>query len=252
LKDFLFMTGILDQIALSSSRAQGTQFRPTTADEFFALRLAQKLHEASAAQHYADLFERYSQAQLLIAFRRAQATGSHLDPARSFHVELGRLTGRNGNGACTRQLAAIRIERRAVAVVILSGEHLQYAPLVRQLSSDSDKAIGSAAAFISRILAKCPFETAALETLPEGAEVQRSALMKTIHRVLSEQAVGIWQTSKQDILAAFGHPPMRFRNQVREVVSSIWPVINGGFGSPLIKDALALGLYCQTEYLFNL
>ena len=108
------MTGILDQIALSSSRAQGTQFRPTTADEFFALRLAQKLHEASTAQHYADLFERYSQAQLLIAFRRAQATGSHLDPARSFHVELGRLTGRNGNGACTRQLAAIRIERRAV------------------------------------------------------------------------------------------------------------------------------------------
>jgi hypothetical protein len=246
------MTGILDRVARSSSHAHRTQFRPTTANEFFALRLAQRLHEPSAAQHYADLLERHSLAQLLIAFRRAQTSGSHLDLARSFHVELGRLAGRNGNGASTRRLAAIRIERRAVAVAILSGEHLQYAPLVRQLSSDSDKAIGSAAAFISRILAKCPFKTAALETLPEGEEVQRTALMQTIQRVLSEQAVGIWQTSKQDILAAFGHPPLRFRKQVREVVSSIWPDINGGFGSPLIKDALALGLYCQTEYLFNL
>jgi hypothetical protein len=246
------MVDILDQIARSSSRTQGTQFRPTTADEFFALVLAQKLHEAAAAQHYANLLDRHSRAQLVTAFRRAQTAGSHLDPARSFHVELGRLAGRNGNGASTRRLAAIRIERRAVAVAILSGENLLYAPLVRQLSSDRDKAIGSAAAFISRILAKCPFETAALETLPEGTEVQRTALMQTIHRVLSEQAVGIWQASKQDILAAFGHPPLRFRNQVREVVSSIWPDINGGFGSPLIKDALALGLYCQTEYLFNL
>jgi hypothetical protein len=40
-------------------------------------------------------------------------------------------------------LAAIRIERRAVAVAILDGEHLAAPPQVRQLSSNSDKALGT-------------------------------------------------------------------------------------------------------------
>jgi hypothetical protein len=54
------------------------------------------------------------------------------------------------------------------------------------------------------------------------------------------------------VLASFGHPRPRFRNQVRQIISTIWPGVNGSFGSPLIKDALALGLYCQVERLFNL
>ena len=57
--------------------------------------------------------------------------------------------------------------------------------------------------------------------------------------------------SSADMLAAFGHPPLRFRNQVREIISAMWPEVNGGFGSPLIKDALALGLYCQVNHLLN-
>ena len=41
-------------------------------------------------------------------------------------------------------------------------------------------------------------------------------------------------------------------SQVQQTIEAIWPDINGSFGAPLIKDALALALYCQTEYLFNL
>ena len=117
------MMNILDQVVRSSSSARYSQFQPSDQREYFALRLAQKLDDAAAARHYVELVEQYSEAQLLSAYRRAKATGSHLDPARSFHMELKRLEGRPGDEPATRRLAAIRIERRAVAVAILEGEH---------------------------------------------------------------------------------------------------------------------------------
>ena len=246
------MTNILDQVARSSSSARYDQFQPNDQREYFALRLAQKLDDAVAARHYGELSEHYSEDQLLLAYRRAKTTGSHLNPARDFHLELKRLEGRTGNGSPTRRLAAIRIERRAVAVAILEGEHLAAPPQVRQLSSNSDKALGSAASFISRILQKYPLGTVALETIPCKTEVLRGDLTQIISRVLVEQSISIWEVPKQDVLASFGNPHPRFRNQVRHIVSTIWPGVNGSFGSPLIKDALALALYCHVEYLFNL
>ena len=141
--------------------------------------------------------DHYSEAQLLVAYRRVKAAGSHIDPARSFHLELKRLEGRLADGPAIRRLAAIRIERRAVAVAILEGEHLAAPPQVRQLSSNSDKALGSAASFISRILEKYPVGTAALETIPRGAEVLRGDLMEIISHVLVEQGIGIWEIPKQ-------------------------------------------------------
>jgi hypothetical protein len=246
------MTGILDQVARSAIPANHSCFQPTSPEEFFALQLACKLHEPSAAQHYSDLLGHYSVEHLLTAFHRATARGSHSDPARSFHDELRRLGDREVKVIQDRRLAAIRIERRGIAVVILSGYHLEYPPLVRQLPSDINKAQNSAAGFISSVIQRCPFATAALETLPGAAEVQRQALLRIVQGIFAEQAVGIWQVEKRDILAAYGYPPLSFRGQVQKTIEGIWPDINGSFGAPLIKDALALGLYCQTEYLFNL
>jgi len=246
------MTNILDQVARSSSSARYSQFQPSDQSEYFALRLAQKLEDTAAARHYAELLDHYSQAQVLTAYRRAKSTRSHLDRARSFHLELKRLEGRTAESPAIRRLAAIRIERRAIAVAILEGEHLAAPPQVRQLSCNSDKALGSAASFISRVLEKYPLGRAALETIPHETEVLRGDLMGIISRVLIEQDVGVWEVAKPDVLASFGHPSPRFRNQVRQSISEIWPGVNGSFGSPLIKDALALGLYCHVEYLFNL
>jgi hypothetical protein len=107
-------------------------------------------------------------------------------------------------------------------------------------------------------LANCPNQNVPTissdepEIIPCKTEVLRGDLMEIISRVLVEQNVGIWEVPKLDVLASFAHPHPRFRNQVRRVISEIWPGINGSFGAPLIKDALALGLYCQIEHLFNL
>jgi hypothetical protein len=247
------MQGILDRLARISPPAKQNQFTPKSPQEYFALQLAARCNEPAAAQHYADLLGHHGMSQLLTAYRRGRSRGSHTDPARSFHDELRRLGDREDNShEEPRQIAAIRVDRRALAVVILADDHLEYPPLVRQLSSDASKAQSSAAGFISRVMQKCPFKTAAMETLPCDAEVQRQALMKTIGEVLSEQAVSLWPVPRAEILKSFAYPEPRFRSQVHDIVETIWPNINGSFGAPLVRDALALGLYCQTEYLFNL
>lgn len=245
------MTGILDRVARASFAVHEEQFRPATPRHYFALCLAQHLNDSAVVHHYVELSERYSEAQLLTAYRRVKANGFH-DPARAFHVELERLGNRNGNGLNPRCLTAIRIERRAIAVAIFNGDELAYPPIARQLPSDPNKALGSAANFIDRIREKCVFTEAAMEALPAGCEAQRSQLARTVSEILRDQDVSILQVAKADVLATFGYPPLRFRNQVREAISAMWSDVDDSFGSPLIKDALALGLYCQTEYLFNL
>jgi hypothetical protein len=246
------MPGILDQVARSATRTNSNHFLPTSPEDFFALQLAYKAHEPVAAQHYADLLRHHTVEYLLTAFRRAVARGSHFDLARSFHDELRRLGDRDIEEIPDRRLAAIRLGRRGLAVAIFSGFHLEYPPLVRQLPSDIRKAQNSAAGFISSVMQRCPFSTAALETPASTAEVQRHSLLRIVQDVLNEQAVGIWHVEKREMLAAFGYPPLTSRVQVQKIVETIWPDMNGSFGAPLIRDALALGLYCQTEYLFNL
>jgi len=250
------MINILDQIARTNSRALRVQFLPGTPREFLALRLAARLHDHAAVRHYVALSERYSDSHLLAAYRRVRENDRHTDRGRAFLGEIERLARRDIGGIeiTARRLAAIRIERRAVAVVILSGDHLDSSPQVRQLSSDGDKALNSAAAFIARLLERRPFTSAAMEVMPDRDEVQRTMLDHAITRVLTESGngVSIWRVPKREVLSAFGYPPLRFRNQAREAIERMYPDVDGSFGGPLIKDALALGLYCQIEYLFNL
>jgi hypothetical protein len=99
------MTNILNHIARSQSSIQYGQFQPNDQGEYFALRLAEKLEDVAAARHYAELLEHYSEAQLLLAYRRAKTPGSHLSPGRRFHMELEGIEGRSGNGSGSRRLA---------------------------------------------------------------------------------------------------------------------------------------------------
>jgi hypothetical protein len=249
------MTNILEQVARSSSAALKSHFVPTTPSEFLASRLADRLDDRHAVRHYLELAQRFGDSALLTAYRRVRDRGSHADSARSFHVELERISPRPGDEHVGnhRRLAAIRIERRAIAVALFAGDALDSQPLVRQLSSDGAKALGSAAMFVRRILAKRPFGTAAMEILPSGDQRQRTLLDQVITQVLTESGdVSVWRVQKREVIAAFGHPPLRFRSQVREAVEYIFPGENGRFGGHLVQDALALGLYCQTEFLLNL
>lgn len=244
------MTGILDRIARRQAAVLSKHFRPATPGEFLALRLAQRLNDGPAVRHYIELCDRHPQAHIVAAYRHAAAT-SVQSAARSFHAALA-IPNRSSNGLPHRDLAAIRIERRCIAVAIFSGQDLKYPPIARQLVTDQNKALGSAAMFINNIRAKCAFSGAAIEQLTADCDAHRSQLTRIVLQVLAEQQVAVWQFPKTDIIAAFGEPPLRFRADVRDVMTAMWPEVNGGFGSPFIKDALALGLYCQAEHVLSI
>jgi hypothetical protein len=223
-------------------------FKPRTVSDLLALRLAWKLGDSSAASHYAQLVSRHSEAQLLTAFRRTILVKREQDLGKRFHVELERVGSdvSNGNGA---HLIAIRVERRSIAAAVFFGQQLEYCDL-RQLPSDKDKVVGSAVRFFNWIASQFQLDSAAIETIPNGNEIQRQMLTTAVIQVLRERLLPIWEVAKQDLFRAYGHPPLKSRKELRETITDIWPVLSGTNGKTFIQDATALGLYVQIERLF--
>ncbi len=244
------MTNILDQLTQSSLHDQFSNFQPKTTAEFFALRLATRLNDAGAAIHYAKLADQHSEGQLLLAYHHAKAAGGNTPLARNFHRELEALGTRNGIYPQKNRLIAIRIERRTIAIAILNANHLEFTD-VRHLPSSTDKALGSAASFATRAVDRFALKSAALELVPNGHQGQRVLLYQVTKQALADRAMSITEISKQDLFLAFSRPSLRSRTELRTVMSAIWPVLDHDSGRPFTQDAAALGLYVQTERLFN-
>jgi hypothetical protein len=240
------MSNILDRIGAATRMG----FRPGTHGEFFALRLAQKLGDAASARHYLSLIEQHTLSRVLCIYRRTMARSSGgRDLARRFHVELQNSNG-NGNGQDNHMvsLAALKVERRSVAVAVFIGNQVEYHE-VRQLSSVREKAEASAIGFLNWIAGNFEIESAALESMPARSDIQRAVLSRLVKEALWKSGVPVWEISKAELLAAYGHPGAKSRKELRKAVCSIWPVLEG---DPGVCDAAALGLYVQTERLFSL
>jgi hypothetical protein len=214
----------------------------------FAFRLAQKLDDAAASLHYVALCEQFGEDRMLAAFHRVGTVGRG-ERARRFHAELGALQDWYSAAEARSRFAAIRVERRAVAVVVMNGLELEYVQ-VRHLTSTADRALSSALGFVNRILEQFPFESAAVEVVPQSSDVQRARLTAGIVQTLREQSVGLWELTKQDLFACFGFPALHSRTELRDVVSRMWPYVKAGSDGPYVRDAAALGIYCQTERRF--
>ena len=225
-----------------------TAFRPVTVTDLFALRLAQKLDDTSAVRHYVMLADSHSESQLLCAYRRTLHASGTGDRGRRFHIELER-SHAIGNGDRQTTLMSIRVERRAVAVAIFHGDHLEYTD-ARQLSSARDKALASAVGFVNWMLDRFPVEAAALESILNSHEFQRRVLHDAICLTLREQTLALWEIPNTVLLEGCGHPPLKYRTQLREIATSIWPILAGTHAKVFIQDAAILGLHVQTERLF--
>jgi hypothetical protein len=240
------MTPILDHIAASSRSG----FRPSNPDEYFALRLAQKLGEPMAAAHYVSLMVQYPIPKLIAAFNRSTENNNHtVNLAHRFLDEL-LANGRNGLHLPTPMLAGIRIERRGVGAALFTGAHLESVRF-RHLSSKPIKAEASASGFIRSLIQEFHIESAALETAPVHQEIQRAMLTQAVSRQLRADGTSIWEVSKQTVTAAMAHPPPRTRRKVREIIQQMWPQLSPKRGQVSALDAVALGLFVQTERLFN-
>jgi hypothetical protein len=240
------MIPILDHIAASSRSG----FQPSNPDEYFALRLAQRLGEPEVAAHYVSLITKYPIPKLIAAFNRSTESNNDTPSlARRFHDEL-LSNGRNGFHLPAPILAGIRIERRGVGAAIFTGAHLESVRF-RHLSSKPLKAEGSASGFIRSLIQEFHIESAALETVPVHQEIQRAMLTQAVSRQLRADGTSIWEVSKQTVIAAMAHPPPRTRSEVREIIQQMWPQLAPKRGQVSALDAVAIGLFVQTERLFN-
>ena len=155
----------------------------------------------------------------------------------------------NANHDPSTSLISIRVERRAVAAAVFRGDHLEYAD-ARQLSSARDKALASGIGFINWMLSRFPVESAALESIPNGHEFQRRVIHEAICTELRARMLPIWEVPKIALLEGCGYPPLRSRSQLREIATSIWPILGGTHAKVFIQDAAIVGIHVQTERLF--
>lgn len=237
------MQSILDRF-----RPQSSTFRPANSQDVFALRLAQKLGDATAVRHYASLPDDYSITQLLCAYRRAVRAAGNGQRGQRFHQELEGIQS-NGDHNHAPSLIAVRIERRAVAAAIFHGDHIEYTD-ARQLSSAHDKALASTVGFVNWLLEHFPVDSAVLDSPTKGYGLHRQGLHDAICVVLRERVLPIWEVTKTEQFNGFGHPPAQSRKELRQVATAIWPILAGTHAKVFIQDAAILGLHVQTERLF--
>ncbi len=236
------MIGILDNVAKSHL----SEFKPSTADEYFVLQLAKKLGDPAAAPHYVVLASQYSEAALLCAYRKALEINPSR-PAAMFHQILKSFGGHGSRATSKGRIMAIRIERRAVAMALFAGTQLE-GWRVRQLPSDSRQTEDSCIGFVSAVLDEHHCDGVVLEEI--SGEAARTKLHTLVTRECADLGISVTEIAKQTVIESFAHPAPAARRDVREIASQVWLVPSLKGGRDFILDAAALGLYLQTERLF--
>jgi hypothetical protein len=229
---------------------QRSGFVPATPDDFFALHLAALLEEPATAKHYADLVNRHSRNTVLALYQRVASEGAPIASAGKRLHEL--LAGHPHMTASypSPRLLAVAVMRRAVAAVLFVGTHLEGVRL-RHLPSEPAKAEFSTAAFVRAAIAECRCDSAAIESISGQDGAVRNILHKAALEQLSNAAVPVWPIDKTAVTESFAHPSPRTRKEARRIVAGIWPLPNGARPESVLLDALALGLYVQTDRLFT-
>jgi hypothetical protein len=148
------------------------------------------------------------------------------------------------------KLASFKIERRRVSVAVFVDERLDYTAS-RHLPSIYAKALDSATRYVDWIIRTFRIESAALEKNQSDPKTWKSKFTKEIIGQLRDTGIPIFEVRKEVLLGSFANPPLRYRTELRKVVSSMWPILATKDNSAALLDAAALGLYVQVEKLFR-
>ncbi len=148
------------------------------------------------------------------------------------------------------KMAAFRVERRSVAAAIFHGTHLEHTDM-KQLPSEGEKAEAGTVGFVNGILSDFDVSGVVVERLEKVKDARRKRLHQAIEQSLRDSAVPVYKVGDDEMLSAFAYPSLSNRKELRQVVATIWPILLTKKGPATKLDAAALGLYFQTERLFQ-
>lgn len=238
------MHSILDAFAPKFA----SSFVPASPGEVLALRLAHKLDDLPGIRAYASLVEEFSEGQLLSAYRSALRTANSQSYWHAFRAALKSSTLKTHDLPATR-LLSLRIAPRAIAIAVFKDSRLEYSD-TRNVPASVARATGSAMSFLSWVLEQFECESAAMEVLLLDPEIGRRQIHDVVSEELRRRGTSIWEIPQQELLAGFGHPPLRTRAEMRSAIERMWPLLPGNRSGEAILDAIALGLHVQIERLF--
>ena len=147
------------------------------------------------------------------------------------------------------KISAFRIERRRISVAVFVDTRLDYTDS-RQLPSLYPKALDSACRFVDWIRRSFWIDAVALEKSQPDSETWKGRFTIEIIKQLRADGIPIFEVETQVLLDSFAHPPLRYRTQLRRVVSAIWPILASKYKPTACLDAAALGLQVQVENMF--
>lgn len=148
------------------------------------------------------------------------------------------------------RIAALGIERRTIAIAIFRQLHLEDV-LVHHLPANTDKALQAVVEFLHRIIERYSVSYLALNKPSNRASDRHAILYAESLKIARAKGVPCTEIEMCDLLNAYGHPPVRQRQQLRQVGFAIWPVLNSQSAPRSCVDAAILGLHVQVERLFQ-
>jgi len=148
-------------------------------------------------------------------------------------------------------LAAFSVERRVAAVVLFRGSQLEGTRL-RHLPLDDNKASSTMRQFVHKILEHHAPEFIAISAGSGKAGVRVRSSCDAIKEIAASLDIPAVEVDDVTLMCAYGHPPLKRKEQVRHIGRTIWPTLASAKATKAAVDAATTGLYVQTERLFSM
>lgn len=146
----------------------------------------------------------------------------------------------------SNSLAAVKVERRTVAIAIFRDHTLRYAEAL-SLSSNPKIAAASAIDFLLRTIHRFDIRKIAFEDAHTAEEARSAELLQQVEAALGSVGFGTMRVKKQTLFTSYSVEPLSSRRELHLIVGEFWPQLNTGDFPGAVLDAAALGLYADTE-----
>ena len=144
------------------------------------------------------------------------------------------------------RILSVRLHRRAIGIAILEREGLTFAD-GRHLASGVARAIPTAVAYVQRWLTGSGATAVIVDSAPAGLSEVTDDIRAHVAQLCADAHLPMLTIGRAEILAAYGHPALRSRYEVRGLVGEYWPdlLTIRGRVRPFAIDAAAAALYAE-------